>query len=295
MTLKSMTGFGRSDGNHGPLSWAWEVRTVNGRGLDVRLRLPPGFEALEPKVRELTALTLVRGSVNVNLTVSRTDGGTEIRLNERVLTQVLAAIDIVRAKTGAPAPTVEGLLSLRGVLEIAETKDSEADIEARSAVLLAGYAKALVGVDTTRSEEGARLARALAAQIGDIERLTAEVSASASRTPDAIRRRLADNLARIMEAGSSLDPARLHQEAAILATKADVEEELERLRGHVISARDILTGLEPAGRRLDFLTQEFNREANTLCSKANAPDVTQKGLELKAIIDQMREQVQNIE
>ena len=140
-----------------------------------------------------------------------------------------------------------------------------------------------------------RLEQALDAQINDIERLTAGVATSPSRAPEAIRARLAANLARILEAGSSLDPARLHQEAAIAATKADVEEELERLRGHVVSARDILAGSEPAGRRLDFLTQEFNREANTLCSKANAPDVTQKGLELKAIIDQMREQVQNIE
>ena len=295
MTLKSMTGFGRADGNHGAVSWAWEVRTVNGRGLDVRLRLPPGFEALEPKVREMTAQTLSRGSVNVNLTITRTDGGTEIRLNERVLTQLLAVIDTVRAKTGAPAPTVEGLLSLRGVLEIAELKESDADVDARLQVLLAGYAKTLAAVDATRLQEGGRLEQALAAQINDIERLTAGVAAAPSRAPEAIRARLAANLARILEAGSSLDPARLHQEAAIVATKADVEEELERLRGHVVSARDILSGSEPAGRRLDFLTQEFNREANTLCSKANAPDVTQKGLELKAIIDQMREQVQNIE
>jgi uncharacterized protein (TIGR00255 family) len=295
MTLKSMTGFGRSDGTHGAVSWAWEVRTVNGRGLDVRLRLPPGYETLEPKARDLTTKMLSRGSVNVTLTVTRTDGGTEIRLNERVLAQVLAAIDTVRAKTGAPPPTAEGLLSLRGVLEIAETKDADADVEARAAAMLASYAKALVGVDISREEEGARLARALSAQIDDVERLSAAVAASPSRTPDAIRRRLADNLARILDASSALEPARLHQEAAILATKADVEEELERLRGHVAAARDLLQTDEPVGRRLDFLTQEFNREANTLCSKANAPDVTQKGLELKAIIDQMREQVQNIE
>ena len=295
MTLKSMTGFGRADGTHGAVAWAWEVRTVNGRGLDVRLRLPPGFEALEPKVREMTAQKLSRGSVNVNLTITRTDGGTEIRLNERVLAQLLAVIDTVRAKTGAPAPTVEGLLSLRGVLEIADVKETDAEVDARSQILLAGYAKTLAGVDATRLQEGGRLEQALAAQINDIERLTAGVAASPSRAPDAIRARLAANLARILEAGSSLDPSRLHQEAAILATKADVEEELERLRSHVVSARDILAGSELAGRRLDFLTQEFNREANTLCSKANAPDVTQKGLELKAIIDQMREQVQNIE
>jgi uncharacterized protein (TIGR00255 family) len=295
MTLKSMTGFGRADGSHGGVSWTWEVRTVNGRGLDVRLRLPPGSEALEPKVREMTAQVLTRGSVNVNLNVARSDGGTEIRLNERVLAQVLAAIEIVRAKSGAPPPTAEGLLSLRGVLEIVETRDSDAAVEARSVLMLASYAKALAGVDATRVEEGGRLAKTLLTQIADIERLTGAVTASPSRSADAIRKRLADNLARILEAGSSLDPARLHQEAAILATKADVEEELERLRVHVASARDMLAGSEPAGRRLDFLTQEFNREANTLCSKANAPDVTQKGLELKAIIDQMREQVQNIE
>jgi uncharacterized protein (TIGR00255 family) len=181
------------------------------------------------------------------------------------------------------------------VLEIAETKDADTDIDARTAAMLASYAVALIGVDTSRQEEGARLARALSSQIDDVERLSAAVAASPSRTPEAIRRRLADNVARILEASSSLDPARLHQEAALLATKADVEEELERLRGHVVAARGLLQSLEPAGRRFDFLTQEFNREANTLCSKANAPDVTQKGLELKAIIDQMREQVQNIE
>jgi uncharacterized protein (TIGR00255 family) len=295
MTLKSMTGFGRSEGNHGAVSWAWELRSVNGRGLDVRVRLAPGFEVLEPKVREITAQNVSRGSLNITLTVNRTDGGTEIRLNERVLSQVLVAIDIVRAKTGAPPPTAEGLLSLRGVLEFAEIKDSATDIDARSTAMLASYHTALAALTRSREEEGARLARALASQVNEIDRLSGEVAASPSRTADAIRQRLAENLARVLDAGSALDPARLYQEAALLATKADVEEELERLRGHVSAARELLQSPEPAGRRLDFLTQEFNREANTLCSKANAPDVTQKGLELKAIIDQMREQVQNIE
>jgi uncharacterized protein (TIGR00255 family) len=295
MTLKSMTGFGRAEGTFRAVNWAWEIRTVNGRGLDVRVRLAPGFEVLEPKIREVTALHFVRGSVNATLAITRTDGGTEIRLNERVLSQVLAAIEIVRAKTGAPPPSAEGLLSLRGILEFAEIKDDAHDSEACAEAILAGYTKALHAVTASRLDEGARLSRALSAQIDDVERLSAEVAASPSRTPQAIRARLAENLARILDVGSTLDPTRLHQEAAILATKADVEEELERLRGHVTAARDLLQSVEPVGRKLDFLTQEFNREANTLCSKANATDVTQKGLELKAIIDQMREQVQNIE
>lgn len=295
MALKSMTGFARHDGARGGMRWHWEVRSVNGRGLDLRLRLPPGTESLEHRVREVTQKRLARGSVSVTLVLQRDAGAAEIRVNDEALDQVMAAVARVRAKGQFDNPRPEGILALRGVMEVVEPVETEAEAEARLVALLADYEAALVGLIENRGREGARLGAVLAEQIGQIEGLVARVAASPTRTVDAIRRRLADQVRRLTDAAPSLDPERLHQEAVLLATRADVEEELARLTAHVAGARELLSAKEPIGRKLDFLTQEFNREANTLCSKANDVEITRIGLELKAVIDQMREQVQNIE
>ena len=295
MALKSMTGFARADGALGATSWTWEVKSVNGRSLDLRMRLAQGFESLEPKVRDLVGQHVVRGSVNVNLAVKRADGVSEIRLNEAALKQAVAAAARVQAITGGPAASTEGLLALRGVLEFVEASESEADAEARIAAMLASLKAALGDLVASRAAEGAHLHTIIADQLADVERLVGFVAVSPARAPEAIRRRLDEMMARILDASSALDPVRLHQEAALLATRADVEEELKRLTAHIAGARDLLKAKDQVGRKLDFLAQEFNREANTLCSKSNDPDITRAGLDLKATIDQMREQVQNVE
>jgi uncharacterized protein (TIGR00255 family) len=295
MTIKSMTGFARSDGAMGPISWHWEVRSVNGRGLDVRLRLPPGYEALEVRIREAVGKRIVRGNLTVNLNVKRSEGETRIKLNESALRQVLAALDSLKTRLETAPPRPEALLGIKGVLELVEPEESEADMQARTAAMLAGLTEALDGMVRAREAEGGHLRTIVLDQVAAIERLVGSVAASPSRSPDAIRQRLKEQVGRLLETGVGLDEGRLYQEAAMLATRADVEEELKRLGAHIAGARELLSSRETAGRRLDFLAQEFNREANTLCSKASDPETTRAGLELKAVIDQMREQVQNIE
>ncbi len=295
MSLKSMTGFGRADGSFGGISWTWEVRSVNGRGLDVRLRVPPGSDALEPRVREAVARRFARGSITISLQIQRETGATEIRLNEAALEQVLKAAEHIQHLTGCERPRVEGLLALKGVLETVEPIEDEASLKARHDAMIASLEVALTGLAAARTAEGERLSAVIADQLSEIARLVAKVAASPSRTPSAIATRLAEQVRRLLDTGASLDRDRLHQEAVLIATRADVEEELQRLIAHVAATRELLGESGPAGRKLDFLTQEFNREANTLCSKANASDVTGAGLALKTVIDQMREQVQNIE
>ena len=295
MNLKSMTGFGRADGGMGPVSWTWEVRSVNGRGLDVRLRLPPGSDGLEPRIREAVGRRFTRGSLNVALQVQRDTGATEIRLNESALEQVLKAAEHIQHLTGCERPRVEGLLALKGVLEVVEPVEDEAATRQRQDAMIASLEEALTELEEARGAEGRRLSSVLANQLTEVERLVGIVTASPSRTPQAIAARLGEQIRRLVDTSVALDADRLHQEAVLIATRADVEEELQRLTAHVAAARELISSNGPAGRKLDFLTQEFNREANTLCSKANAADVTRAGLELKALIDQMREQVQNIE
>ncbi|MFN3869156.1 MAG: YicC/YloC family endoribonuclease [Hyphomicrobiaceae bacterium] len=296
MAINSMTGFGRADGSCDGQSWAWEVRSVNGRGLDVRLRLPPGSDAIEARAREAIARRMTRGSITANLTAQRATGITEIRLNEAALGQVLAAADRVRALTGGTSPPVEALLGMRGVLEVGEPVEDEARQKVRQDAMLASLEVCLDDLVRARAAEGERLALALIAQLDEIERLVSVVRTSPARQPAAIAERLAEQVRRLLDAsGASLDPDRLHQEAVLIATKADVAEELERLASHVTATRQLLDEGGAVGRKLDFLMQEFNREANTLCSKANAADMTRAGLALKVVVDQMREQVQNIE
>jgi uncharacterized protein (TIGR00255 family) len=296
MAIKSMTGFARADGAAGASSWHWEVRSVNGRGLDIRLRVPPGFEGLEPRIREAIGKRITRGSIAVNLSVKRTQGqAPQIRLNETALQQVLAALDRLKATVGMGPQNPEALLNIKGVLELVEMEESEAETAARAEAMLTNLDAALDGMVRARSEEGRRLGAIVQEHLATIERLVAAVERSPARAPEAVRQRLKEQVGRLLDAGVALDEGRLYQEAALLATRTDIEEELKRLTAHIVAARELLDSVEPAGRRLDFLAQEFNREANTLCSKSNDPETTRAGLELKAVIEQMREQVQNIE
>lgn len=290
-----MTGFARTEGQAGALSWVWEVRSVNGRGLDLRMRLAPGFEGLEPRIREIAARRLARGSLTINLNVKRSGGVTQLRLNEPALAQVLVAIEAVRARVATAPLQAEALLAIRGVLEAEDTEESAEETQARQTAILASLDGAFESLVAMRAQEGRRLAAVLESQFAAIADLVARVAASPAHTPEAMRQKLKDQIARILGEAPALDEARLYQEAALLATRADVQEELKRLSAHVAAARGLLQSQEPAGRKLDFLAQEFNREANTLCSKSADTDTTRMGLDLKAVIEQMREQVQNIE
>ena len=299
MSLKSMTGFARSAGANAGMQWAWETRSVNGRGLDIRTRLAPGFEGLEGRVREIVSKACSRGNISVNLNVQRAASATELSLNEAALQQVLAIaarISEATEKSGQLAkPRIDGLLAIRGILEVVEVEASEDAIAARDKAVLLGLEAAIANLVAARTQEGVRLRPVFESQLATIERLVAAVESSSARRPEAVRARLTEQLRRLLDASPPLDEARLYQEAAIIATRADVEEELARLKSHIASARELIAAPEPAGRRLDFLAQEFNREANTLCSKAGDVETTRIGLDLKAVIDQLREQVQNIE
>lgn len=295
MTLASMTGFARSSGVHGVLRWAWELKSVNSKGLDIRLRLPPGRDALEPALRAAISRTLQRGNVSANLTLAREGSAPMVRVNEAVLAAVIATSRDLAKRIEAQPPTLDGILGIKGVMEVVEAEESEAEREAANAALLKGFEEALADLAAMRAKEGEAVGKVLHERVDEIETLTKSAEASPARSIEAIRARLAEQVKELIAASSTLDPERLHQEAALLAAKADVREELDRLHAHVSAARGLLKNGGAVGRKLDFLAQEFNREANTLCSKSNDVATTAIGLELKTAVDQFREQVQNIE
>lgn len=295
MTLASMTGFARATGAHGELRWAWELKSVNSKGLDLRFRLPPGRDALEPLLRAAVTKQIARGNVTVNLAIQREGAAPQVRVNEDVLAAVIATSRELAKKIEAQPPTLDGILGIKGVMEIVETEEDDVEREAANAALLKGFEVALKDLVSMRGKEGGVIGGILADRVSEIEKLTKAAEASPSRSVDAIRARLAEQVKELLAASSALDSERLHQEAALLAAKADVREELDRLHAHVGAARALLKNGGSVGRKLDFLAQEFNREANTLCSKSNDVSLTAIGLELKTAVDQFREQVQNIE
>jgi len=298
MSLQSMTGFARSEGRiegaAGPARWVWELRSVNSKGLDIRLRLPPGFEALEIDCRRAIGAALARGNIQASLRHERETAGEVPAINRAALEAALAAVHELRARLGSPPPAAEAVLALKGVMEPGSGREDEASEATRNREILAGLDKAILALVAARRSEGGRIAAVLGGQVAEIGRLTREVEADPSRSPEAIRARLAAQLAPLL-ADSPLDPQRLHQEAALIAVRADLREEIDRLHAHVAAAGELLAAPGPAGRRLDFLAQEFNRESNTICSKSNAASVTRLGLAMKVVIDQFREQVQNLE
>lgn len=294
MTTASMTGYARAAGHAGNLTFVWEVKSVNGRGLEMRFRMPPGLDMLEPLCRQAVQEKVKRGNLQAALTVTRHAGATSLKLNADMLTKVAEALEIVRARMDVAPPSADGILSLRGVIETGDD-DDEGETEARDAALIAGLRDALDGLIAARKGEGRAIHAVLSSQINRIEELVAEAGKSSARAPEMLKARLASQLALLLEASPALNPERLAQEQAMLATRHDIREELDRLTAHIAQARAILAGPEPAGRKLDFLSQEFNREANTLCSKSWDTGLTRTGIDLKTVIDQFREQVANIE
>ena len=295
MTLKSMTGFARADGVHGDTSWHWEARSVNGRTLDLRLRLPTGFERLEIKARGLAQEKIARGNCTISLWVKRETRRLEIRLNETALRQAKAVAERARDLSGLKHARLDTLLGMRGVVETIEGEESEEAQAALDHALIASLAGALDALVRARTGEGERLQAVIERQLAAIARLIQSAAGASARQPEAIAIRLGEQIARLTDGSSTLDPERLHQEALLLAAKADIQEELDRLRAHVAAANELIASSQPAGRKFEFLAQEFNREANTICSKAADIEIARTGLELKTVIDQLREQVQNIE
>jgi uncharacterized protein (TIGR00255 family) len=298
MALESMTGFADLAGGAEGLSWGWEARSVNGRGLDLRLRLAEGFEALEAPVRAAFTAGFARGSVTVSLRLARGSATALPRINAAALEAAVAAADAAAATAArlgldlAPM-TAADLLGVRGVLEADAGLPSEnAGV---MAALTAEIGALVAALRASRAAEGAALARVLAGQLDRIATLTVAARGTAEARAARSGALLRERLTAVLAATAAVDEARLAQELALIAVRADISEELDRLEAHVAAARALLGGDGPVGRKLDFLTQEFNREANTLCSKAGAADLTAIGLEMKAVIDQMREQVQNVE
>lgn len=294
MPVQSMTGFARYDGVDGDSRFSWEIRSVNGRGLDLRLRVPPGFDAVEAMARKRAAEVLARGNVAINLTVTREGAVETFRINEGLLSALVALSQRYADTPGLANASIDGLLGVRGVVDLVEHVPDEEERKSFEAALGRSFDKALAAFVEARRSEGEALGRVLSGQVDEIERLVEEADALPARTSEAIEARLMDQLAALLKR-EDIDPVRLHMEAALIATKADVREEIDRLRAHVAQARELIAGSGAIGRRLDFLAQEFNRESNTLCSKSNDTVLTRIGLALKAVVDQFKEQVQNVE
>jgi uncharacterized protein (TIGR00255 family) len=293
--LSSMTGYARAQGGVPGISFSVEIKTVNSRGLDIRMRMTPGYDALEAEIRRRIGKALSRGSVTVNLNVEREGEGGRVVVNHDALTAVLGALREINGKVDAERPTLDGILALKGVLEQHDAP-LDADAEERlAAAIYAGVDQALEDLRKARQSEGVHLKQILGGQVDEIARLRDAAAAHPGRSRDVILARLREQILDVMTSTTGLSEDRLAQEALLLATKADIREELDRLTAHVASARSLLAEGGPVGRKLDFLSQEFNREANTLCSKSNAVELTAIGLDLKAVIDQFREQVQNLE
>lgn len=295
MALSSMTGFARTAFEVDGAKFVWELKSVNARGLEMRFRFPPGMDHLEADVRVHAREKLKRGSCFFALQKENESSAPRLMLNEDALALVVAAARRLASVEGIAMPSADGILRIPGVLQDrAQASSDDTAAERRTAAVLSGFALAADALAAARAEEGRRLADILDAQLATIEGLVQAAEEIAAEAPDVLRARINDQVALLSTSGT-LDPDRLHQEAVIAATRADVREELDRLTSHIAGARQLVKSGDAVGRRLDFLTQEFNREANTLCSKAFDVRLTEIGVELKTVIDQMREQVQNLE
>ncbi|MGH7249305.1 MAG: YicC/YloC family endoribonuclease, partial [Pseudomonadota bacterium] len=292
--IASMTGFARATGTAGPWHLAWELKSVNAKGLDARLRLPPPFDAIEPDARARLSLKLNRGTIHATLAAQRDAAIPEVRINQDLLRELIAALTRIPLPDRIAPATLDGLLAMRGVVEIFDAADGEAVILGARASALVLLDEALDALVAMRQSEGAALGSVLLARLDKIAALTQAADQSPARKPEAIRARLAQSLA-FLAGNTNFDQNRLHQEALMLAAKADIREELDRLAAHAAAARELLAKGGAAGRRLDFFAQELSREANTLCAKSNDASLTALGLELRVEIEQFREQVQNIE
>jgi uncharacterized protein (TIGR00255 family) len=296
MSIVSMTGFAESAGSHEGLRWRWEAKSVNSRSLDMRLRTPPGFDGLEPPARKLAGERFLRGALQVSLTIEPRESERGLVVDAAALAAAVRIAREVAAETGLAPARVDGLLALKGVIVADEPAVSPDPVARghRDAAILESLAAAFDRLVKERCGEGAKLAALLGAQIDDVARLVGEASRLAAAQPAALRARLNAQIKELLD-GNPVSEDRLAQEVALLALKADVREELDRLGAHVQDARALIASGKGVGRKLDFLAQEFNREANTLCSKSTDIALTRTGLALKAVIDQFREQSQNVE
>lgn len=295
MPLASMTGFARAQGAAGAYAWAWEMKSVNAKGLDLRLRLPAGWDAIEAPARAALSKLLARGTISASLTIDRSGNAPSVRVNEDVLGALVDATKKAASRFGVSPPGLDSLLGMKGVIEVTDSEESPEDKQAAEKAVVQGFEQALKELDAMRKREGDALKRILSERIDEIAKLTAAADASPARKAEAIRAKLTEQVKTLLDTGEKFDPDRLHQEAVMLAAKADIREELDRLTTHVAAVRKLLEGGGPVGRKLDFLAQELNRESNTLCAKANDVSLTAIGLDLKAAVDQFREQVANLE
>ena len=295
MALSSMTGFARSQGASGPYAFEWELKSVNAKGFDLRMRLPPGWDEIEALAKKRAGEVLSRGTVYANLNMKRTNAASAVRVNEDVLASVVRVASMLAGKIDAVAPSVDGLLSIKGVIELVEPESDEAEDKAAMVAAAAAFDQALADLVAMRRREGTALGQILIQRMDEIEILAKRAEAAPGRKPEAVRARLAEQIAALLESSDRFDADRLTQEALLIAAKADIREELDRIASHISQAREMIGKGGPVGRRLDFLAQEFNREVNTCCSKSNDIELTNTGLEMKNVVEQFREQVQNLE
>jgi uncharacterized protein (TIGR00255 family) len=268
---------------------------VTAKGFDLRMRLPPGWDELEAFAKKRAGEVLSRGTVYANLNVKRANAGSTVRINEEVLASIVKVAGVLAGKIDAVAPSVDGLLAIKGVIEVVEPEADEAEDKAAKAAAAAAFEQALANLVEMRQREGATLGQILSQRMDEIEKLAGRAEAAPGRKPEAIKARLAEQIAALLESSERFDPDRLNQEALMIAAKADIREELDRIASHISQAREMIGKGGAVGRRLDFLAQEFNREVNTCCSKSNDLELTNTGLEMKNVVEQFREQVQNLE
>lgn len=295
MTLQSMTGFARTQGQFEDISWIWELRSVNGKGLDLRLRIPNGYEALEIKSRNLLSNYFARGNIQISLSVTQSSAASIRIINQDAVSALLEAARELQEKVGGELPSAAELMSMRGVVELTEKQLGDDEKEKLHSAILKTLEEAALALVDMRKSEGSAISKVVSGQVAKIAQLHAQIEANDARSPAAIKQQLQMQVDKLIENNAEFDEQRLYQEVAILAAKADLQEELDRLVVHVKAAQDLLRSDGPVGRRLDFLAQEFNRECNTICSKSNSAEVTSIGLDMKLIIDQFREQLQNME
>ncbi|MBV8918031.1 YicC/YloC family endoribonuclease [Bradyrhizobium sp.] len=295
MALSSMTGFARSHGASGPYTFEWELKSVNAKGLDLRLRLPPGWDELETYAKKRAAEGLARGTVYATLNVKRANAQSVVKINEEVLASVVKVASQLAGRIDAVAPSIDGLLAIRGVVEVVEPESNEEEDKAAKAAAAAAFDTALADLVTMRRREGVTLGEILGQRMDEVAGLARIAEATPGRKPEAIRARLAEQVATLLEASDRFDADRLSQEALLMAAKADIREELDRIASHVAQARELIAKGGAVGRRLDFLAQEFHREVNTCCSKSIDIELTNTSLEMKNVVEQFREQVQNLE
>jgi len=296
LPITSMTGFARVEGSWQNIRWTWELKSVNSKGLDVRYRLPSGLEAHDRAVKSIVAGGLARGNVNCQLSMESGDAGVQLVVNERALDSAVVAAKRSAEKYGLELPKIADLMALRGVVDVQDSELSEEDRQDRDSAILETLKQAVEALAKDRGREGEHLYTALRQRVDEIDLLTRRAEQDVSGQVDAIRAKLSAQIAEALgDTGITIEQERLAQETAVLALKADVSEETDRLHAHVLAARDLLDADEPVGRKFDFLAQEFGREANTLASKAASNELSAIALELKVVIDQMREQIQNVE